>query len=71
MGLLGDNPPTQLAEEMQQAWTSFATNGDPGWTRVTASRPNPVKVFDGDTNPIVPTPRPDELAEVRKRADEE
>ncbi|KIA66012.1 hypothetical protein FG87_04145 [Nocardia vulneris] len=66
MGLLGDHPPTALAEEMQQAWISFATHGDPGWAAVTPNRLAAVQVFDGETNPVVPTPRLDELDVVRR-----
>ncbi|WP_338758120.1 carboxylesterase family protein [Nocardia vulneris] len=65
MGLLGEDIPMQLTEEMQRAWISFATHGDPGWAPVSRSRPNPVKVFDADSNPVEPTPRADELAVVR------
>ncbi|MGW4843213.1 carboxylesterase/lipase family protein [Nocardia brasiliensis] len=67
MGLLGDDIPTQLTEDMQRAWISFATNGDPGWAPVTTHL-NPVKIFDVDTNPVVPTPRADELDAVRASA---
>jgi para-nitrobenzyl esterase len=30
-GLLGPEPPQQLATEMHAAWVRFATSGDPGW----------------------------------------
>jgi para-nitrobenzyl esterase len=30
-GLLGDDPPTRLAEEMHGAWVDYARTGDPGW----------------------------------------
>ena len=30
-GLLGTDPPQQLADTMHAAWVSFATTGDPGW----------------------------------------
>ncbi|MER7876458.1 carboxylesterase family protein [Streptomyces solisilvae] len=29
--ILGDHPPQALADEMHQAWVSFAKTGDPGW----------------------------------------
>jgi carboxylesterase type B len=30
-GLLGDNPPQELADTMHAAWVQFAATGDPGW----------------------------------------
>ncbi|WP_439378994.1 carboxylesterase/lipase family protein [Amycolatopsis lexingtonensis] len=30
-GLLGENPPQELATELNGAWHSFATTGSPGW----------------------------------------
>jgi para-nitrobenzyl esterase len=30
-GLLGDNPPQELATSMHGAWVEFISNGDPGW----------------------------------------
>ncbi|MFF8942262.1 carboxylesterase/lipase family protein [Streptomyces sp. NPDC014864] len=30
-GLIGTEPPQQLADTMHAAWTAFATTGDPGW----------------------------------------
>jgi para-nitrobenzyl esterase len=30
-GLIGSNPPQQLADEMHKAWVGFITGGDPGW----------------------------------------
>ncbi|MGX1778457.1 carboxylesterase/lipase family protein [Nocardia brasiliensis] len=66
MGLLGDEIPTRLTEDMQRAWISFATIGDPDWAPVTTTGPNPVQIFDADTNPVVPTPRGDELDAVRR-----
>ncbi|WP_173923045.1 carboxylesterase/lipase family protein [Agromyces sp. Marseille-P2726] len=32
-GLLGDDPPQELAHAMHAAWVDFATHGDPGWPR--------------------------------------
>ncbi|MGW5722444.1 carboxylesterase/lipase family protein [Amycolatopsis sp. NPDC003865] len=30
-GIVGDNPPAELAREVNSAWTRFAATGDPGW----------------------------------------
>ena len=30
-GLVGPEPPQELARTMHTAWVAFATNGDPGW----------------------------------------
>lgn len=30
-GLVGEQPPADLARQMHQAWTAFATTGNPGW----------------------------------------
>jgi para-nitrobenzyl esterase len=30
-GLIGDSPPQDLADRVQQAWVQFAATGDPGW----------------------------------------
>ena len=30
-GLIGEQPPADLARQMHQAWTAFATTGNPGW----------------------------------------
>ncbi len=30
-GLVGENPPVELARRMHHTWTTFATTGDPGW----------------------------------------
>ncbi len=30
-GLVGTNPPQQIADAMHAAWVAFATNGNPGW----------------------------------------
>ncbi|MBB4683316.1 carboxylesterase type B [Amycolatopsis jiangsuensis] len=62
---IGDSPPAGLAETLQRDWTSFAATGDPGWTSVDTARPNSVKLFDGETNPILPALRQDELEVVR------
>jgi para-nitrobenzyl esterase len=30
-GLVGENPPIELARQMHHTWIAFATHGDPGW----------------------------------------
>jgi para-nitrobenzyl esterase len=37
-GLLGPNPPQQLADTMHADWVAFAASGDPGWLRYDLSR---------------------------------
>jgi para-nitrobenzyl esterase len=55
-GLAGPHPPQPLAEAMHRAWIDFATHGDPGWPRFDPAV-RPVKVFDAETDPVVPDPR--------------
>ncbi|MBP2471765.1 para-nitrobenzyl esterase [Crossiella equi] len=38
-GLLGENPPQELAKEMNATWVRFATTGDPGWPAHQAGQP--------------------------------
>jgi para-nitrobenzyl esterase len=58
IGLAGPDAPQALATEMHRAWVDFATTGHPGWQPWSAQRP--VKMFDGDANPVVFAPRDDE-----------
>ncbi|ALE06584.1 carboxylesterase [Arthrobacter sp. ERGS1:01] len=58
IGLAGADAPQSLATAMHKAWVDFAVSGDPGWQAWTAERP--VKMFDGDANPVVAAPRDDE-----------
>ncbi|MCD0485999.1 carboxylesterase/lipase family protein [Streptacidiphilus sp. ASG 303] len=37
-GLVGDEPPQQLADTVHAAWVSFAATGDPGWPAYDAER---------------------------------
>ncbi|HZS78540.1 MAG TPA: carboxylesterase/lipase family protein [Ktedonobacteraceae bacterium] len=37
-GLMGTNPPQQVADAMHTAWVGFATNGNPGWPQYEPSR---------------------------------
>ena len=30
-GMVGENPPVELARRMHQTWITFATTSDPGW----------------------------------------
>jgi para-nitrobenzyl esterase len=34
-GMVGDNPPGELARRLHQTWITFATTGNPGWTSYT------------------------------------
>jgi para-nitrobenzyl esterase len=37
-GLIGTNPPQQLADTMHAAWVDFATSGNPGWQQFDLKR---------------------------------
>jgi carboxylesterase type B len=54
-GLLGTNPPQQIADAMQAAWVAFAKNGDPGWPRYDLTRRATMR-FDV-TSEVVEDPR--------------
>ncbi|MET4224959.1 carboxylesterase/lipase family protein [Oerskovia enterophila] len=60
VALAGPDAPQSLATAMHGAWVAFATSGDPGWQRWDESRP--VRVFDGEGDPVVLAPRDDERA---------
>ncbi|HEY7022707.1 MAG TPA: carboxylesterase/lipase family protein [Ktedonobacterales bacterium] len=49
-GLLGPNPPQQLADTMHGAWVAFASSGDPGWLRYDLSHRSTMRF---DTTPEV------------------
>ncbi|MFE5813153.1 carboxylesterase/lipase family protein [Streptomyces sp. NPDC056479] len=53
--LAGDTPPRALATAMHTAWTSFATNGQPGWAEWNEQRP--VMTFGADGSEVVRAPR--------------
>ncbi|TYL55298.1 carboxylesterase/lipase family protein [Nocardioides sp. BGMRC 2183] len=59
-GLVGENPPRELAVEMHRAWVAFARDRDPGWGTWTPQEPT-VMTFDLDSQPVR-GPRTDELA---------
>jgi para-nitrobenzyl esterase len=50
---------------MHSAGVGFATTGDPGWQCWDESRP--VRVFDGEGDPVVLAPRDDERAALDRR----
>lgn len=58
--LAGPDAPRELAHEMHTAWVRFATDGDPGWPAWDVA--HPVRVFDGDGDPVVHGPRDTEMA---------
>ncbi|MFB6608759.1 carboxylesterase/lipase family protein [Agromyces sp. NPDC056379] len=62
VALAGASAPQSLASAMHGAWIAFAASGDPGWSPWSAERP--VRVFDGDGDPVLPAPRLDELHEL-------
>jgi para-nitrobenzyl esterase len=37
-GMVGDNPPVDLARRLHQTWITFATTGDPGWAPYTTEQ---------------------------------
>ncbi|MFT2816145.1 carboxylesterase/lipase family protein [Leifsonia sp. A12D58] len=62
--LAGPDAPQPLASAMHSAWVEFARSGNPGWPAWNAFRP--VKVWDGDANPVTHAPRDAERAAWRK-----
>lgn len=59
VSLAGPSAPQSLATEMHKAWLDFAVHGDPGWPRFDPET-RPVKVFDGETNPVMNDPGSEE-----------
>ena len=59
-GLLGTNPPQQLADTMHATWVAFATRGDPGWPKYELKRRATMR-FD-TTSEVVDDPRSAERA---------
>jgi para-nitrobenzyl esterase len=57
-GLMGTNPPQQVADAMHAAWVAFATSGDPGWPQYDLNRRMTMR-FD-TTSELVEDPRPAE-----------
>ncbi len=58
--VLGDDPPQDLADDMQSAWVRFASGADPGWPAFDESRP--VRIFDTGGGSVELDPRGDERA---------
>ncbi|MFF2623688.1 carboxylesterase/lipase family protein [Oerskovia jenensis] len=65
VALAGPDAPQSLATAMHSAWVAFATTGDPGWQQWDETRP--VRVFDGEQDPVVRAPRDDERAALDRR----
>jgi len=57
-GLVGTNPPQQVADAMHAAWVTFATSGNPGWPQFDLQRRATMR-FD-TTSDLVEDPRPAE-----------
>ena len=51
-GLVGENPPVELAKRIHNAWITFATTGNPGW--------DPYETQHRSVMRINTDPRPDE-----------
>jgi para-nitrobenzyl esterase len=54
-GLVGTNPPQQVADAMHAAWVSFATSSQPGWPQFDLKRRATMR-FD-TTSDLVEDPR--------------
>ena len=48
---LGSDPPQGLADVMHRAWVTFVTEGNPGWSPITAGE-RPVMVFDDESTVV-------------------
>ncbi|MFD9128378.1 carboxylesterase/lipase family protein [Kitasatospora sp. NPDC059571] len=60
LGLLGPEPPQELADTVHAAWASFATGGDPGWP---AYDPDTRRTMQfGTPSEVLTDPRPRERA---------
>ncbi|OLE35283.1 MAG: carboxylesterase [Ktedonobacter sp. 13_1_20CM_3_54_15] len=57
-GLVGSNPPQQVADAMHASWVAFATNGNPGWPQFDLKRRATMR-FD-TTSELVEDPLPAE-----------
>ena len=55
VGLVGTNPPQQVAHAMHAAWVAFATSGNPGWPQFDLKRRATMR-FD-TTSELVEDPR--------------
>ena len=58
IGMVGDNPPSELARRLHRTWITFATTGDPGWIPYSTER-RPVMHID-NTWEILTDPVPNE-----------
>jgi para-nitrobenzyl esterase len=54
-GLVGTNPPQQVADAMHAAWVSFSTSSQPGWPQFDLKRRATMR-FD-TTSDLVEDPR--------------
>ena len=50
-GLMGLNPPQQVADAMHAAWVAFATSGNPGWPQYDLKRRATMR-FDTTSEPV-------------------
>jgi len=57
-GILGTEPPTDLAATVHATWIRFAATGDPGWQPFDPGYP--VMTWDGERGEVVADPRGDE-----------
>jgi para-nitrobenzyl esterase len=57
-GLIGTNPPQQVADAMHTAWVAFARGGDPGWPQYDLKLRMTMRL--DTTSELVEDPRPAE-----------
>lgn len=55
-GMVGENPPVELARRMHSTWITFATTGDPGWVPYDTQQRQVMRI--NTTWGIVTDPRP-------------
>ncbi len=57
-GLVGENPPVELAKRIHNAWITFATTGSPGWDPYETQHRSVMRI--NTTWEVLTDPRPDE-----------
>jgi para-nitrobenzyl esterase len=57
-GMVGENPPVELARRIHQTWITFATTGDPGWVPYSTQQRSAMRI--NTTWELLTDPRPNE-----------